>query len=241
MSHDDRTAQVSVLSRNGSGRHRVRRRGAHGELAQQPVRYRERASDPRPPPRCPSERTGQRHGQRVDVADGDQMRNRSTYLLVLPLGAALFSCTRTAWYKDGASAHDYRRESYECERDMRQSGYFGTGYLGQANAAGFFERCMEAQGWEQRTVESHRRRDERERQRSDTVRAQREDYEARLEQQRTEKELSRRSREAVVRRDAGVETAAQPSTVGRCSETEFRTMLKQGMSGSAIEAACFAE
>jgi len=41
----------------------------------------------------------------------------------------------------------FNRDAYECERDMRQSGYFGGGLTGQINAQQFQERCMVARGY----------------------------------------------------------------------------------------------
>ena len=53
------------------------------------------------------------------------------------------------WVKPGASQQDYATDSYNCERDMRQSGYFGTGIIGALNADDFASRCMIAHGWHQ--------------------------------------------------------------------------------------------
>jgi hypothetical protein len=38
-----------------------------------------------------------------------------------------------------------------CERDLRQSGYYGGGIAGQLNMRDFYNRCMEANGWTART------------------------------------------------------------------------------------------
>jgi hypothetical protein len=51
------------------------------------------------------------------------------------------------WERPGATQQDFARDSYECERDMRQSGHFGTGIVGELNAQAFQERCMVARGW----------------------------------------------------------------------------------------------
>jgi hypothetical protein len=57
------------------------------------------------------------------------------------------ACGRAYWTKPGFNQSDWNRDSYECERDMRQSGYFGTGWIGAGNAQGFFERCLGARGY----------------------------------------------------------------------------------------------
>jgi hypothetical protein len=41
----------------------------------------------------------------------------------------------------------FNKENYECERDMRQSGYYGQGLAAVIAANQFFERCMVAKGW----------------------------------------------------------------------------------------------
>ena len=43
---------------------------------------------------------------------------------------AVFGCTRVVWIKPGVSEQEFRVDSYACEKDMRQSGYFGTGISG---------------------------------------------------------------------------------------------------------------
>ena len=65
---------------------------------------------------------------------------------------ALSGCAApTVWVKRGANSQDYSTDSYSCERDMRQSGYYGTGLTGAVNAATFENRCMEAHGWTRET------------------------------------------------------------------------------------------
>ncbi|MGI4976805.1 MAG: hypothetical protein ACRYG6_07665 [Janthinobacterium lividum] len=56
-------------------------------------------------------------------------------------------CTPTTWYKPGASQQDFTTTSYECERDARQSGYFGLGLSGAIEMASFQNRCMGAHGY----------------------------------------------------------------------------------------------
>jgi hypothetical protein len=38
---------------------------------------------------------------------------------------------------------------YECERDARQSGYFGGGVAGALNMVEFQKRCLRAKGYRQ--------------------------------------------------------------------------------------------
>lgn len=61
----------------------------------------------------------------------------------------LAGCAETVWYKPGASQQDYATDSYNCEKDMRQSSYFGGGLIAAFNMRGFEDRCMIAHGWEQ--------------------------------------------------------------------------------------------
>jgi hypothetical protein len=51
------------------------------------------------------------------------------------------------WDKEGATQADYNRDSYQCEKDARQSGYFGTGLAGGLNMRKFFQQCMVADGY----------------------------------------------------------------------------------------------
>ena len=51
------------------------------------------------------------------------------------------------WEKPGASMDQMNKDFYECEKDMRQSGYFGGGIVGEINAQKFHERCLIAKGY----------------------------------------------------------------------------------------------
>ncbi len=73
--------------------------------------------------------------------------------LVIIAAFALAGCARMLWYKEGATQADFRKDTYECEKDARQSGYFGTGFAAQLNMKDFQERCMMARGYEKRRVE----------------------------------------------------------------------------------------
>lgn len=68
-------------------------------------------------------------------------------LLALATALLLTGCAQTVWVKNGSTVQDFNRDTYECERDMRQSGYYGTGTAGAINAQGYQERCMYARGW----------------------------------------------------------------------------------------------
>ena len=68
-------------------------------------------------------------------------------LIVAVAGPLLGGCAQTVWDKPGATQADFQRDSYDCERDMRQSGYFGGGIVGALNASGFESRCMMAKGY----------------------------------------------------------------------------------------------
>jgi hypothetical protein len=52
------------------------------------------------------------------------------------------------WDKPGATQADYNKDRYECEKDTRQSGYFGTGINRAARIVDFFKQCMVARGYE---------------------------------------------------------------------------------------------
>jgi len=72
------------------------------------------------------------------------MRNLPIAVIAL---IALSGCVRTVWVKEGATPQDYNRESYECEKDARQSQYFGGGIVGAINFNEFENKCMVAHGW----------------------------------------------------------------------------------------------
>jgi hypothetical protein len=78
-------------------------------------------------------------------------------IMTLPIALAclfLAGCAQTVWVKDGAGQQDFAKDSYGCERDMRQSGYYGTGLAGVANAQGFQDRRMVANGWHKEIQEA---------------------------------------------------------------------------------------
>lgn len=74
------------------------------------------------------------------------MRHRyftSGFLVVAILGCA----SPTIWDKAGATQQDFRVDSYNCEKDTRQSGYFGGGLAASFEMRDFYARCMIARGW----------------------------------------------------------------------------------------------
>jgi hypothetical protein len=51
------------------------------------------------------------------------------------------------WVKAGVTQDEFRRDLYECERDARQSGYFGGGIAGALAMVDFQKRCLRARGY----------------------------------------------------------------------------------------------
>ena len=74
-------------------------------------------------------------------------------ILVVSLLAVAGCANSVRWVKDGATEQDFNRDSYGCERDVRQSGYYGTGVAGALNAQSFYARCMEANGYRRMRVD----------------------------------------------------------------------------------------
>jgi hypothetical protein len=60
---------------------------------------------------------------------------------------AVTGCVRLVWTKRGVTEQEWRADSYACERDMRQSGYYGTGLAGALNAQDFYGRCLQSKGY----------------------------------------------------------------------------------------------
>jgi len=69
---------------------------------------------------------------------------RSAAALMLLLSACAPTMT---WNKEGATQQDYNKDHYTCEKDARQSGYYGSGIVGAININNFFKECMVAHGW----------------------------------------------------------------------------------------------
>ncbi|MCC5015769.1 MULTISPECIES: hypothetical protein [unclassified Legionella] len=66
--------------------------------------------------------------------------------LLVILSFTLGACTQTYWDKPGVSPQEYARDSYECERDMRQS-YFDENTEGSYARSNFEARCMVSKGY----------------------------------------------------------------------------------------------
>jgi hypothetical protein len=81
------------------------------------------------------------------------MKSKTKLLLIGLMLVGLSGCVRYGWihpnYLPGSlqAEQALKRDGYECEKDMRQSGYFGGGIIGAMNAQEFGERCMQARGY----------------------------------------------------------------------------------------------
>jgi hypothetical protein len=74
------------------------------------------------------------------------MKNLPVTLTVALL--ALSACgAPKVWNKAGATQQDFATDSYACEKDSRQSGYYGGGLVGAINMQEFNNRSMIAHGW----------------------------------------------------------------------------------------------
>ncbi len=82
------------------------------------------------------------------------MPMRFPYIVVAILCCLLAGCASIVWTKPDFTEEEFRVDRYACERDMRQSGYYGTGLAGALNAQGFFDRCMESKGYYKARVEA---------------------------------------------------------------------------------------
>ena len=70
------------------------------------------------------------------------------FILATALAMCLAGCGhRNVWVKPGATQADFNVDRYSCEKDTRQSGYFGTGLVGAINMKNFYDSCMVAHGW----------------------------------------------------------------------------------------------
>lgn len=81
-------------------------------------------------------------------------------LLTTLAAAALSGCAERGWYKPGATQADFQRDTYTCEKDVRQSGYYGEGIPAQKEMMNFYGRCMGAAGWTSATREEFEKRKE---------------------------------------------------------------------------------
>ena len=58
------------------------------------------------------------------------------------------------WDKPGGTQAEFNQDNYSCERDTRQSGYYGSGLVGALNMREFFKHCMIAHGYTLRAQSS---------------------------------------------------------------------------------------
>ncbi len=70
---------------------------------------------------------------------------RNLVLALLLLG--LSGCAPTIWDKPGVTQAEFNTDTYECEKDARQSGYFGGGLAGALRMKKFYGKCMVARGY----------------------------------------------------------------------------------------------
>lgn len=75
-------------------------------------------------------------------------------LMIIFLISSLLGCATTTYYeKPGASDADFKRDNYECERDVRGLPYspysqsLSSMFMDEAIRLRLFEQCMEAKGW----------------------------------------------------------------------------------------------
>jgi len=72
---------------------------------------------------------------------------KKSVLCTLALTILFTGCAPMIWDKSGGTQAEYNRDSYECEKDARQSGYYGSGLSGALELKEFFKRCMVSRGY----------------------------------------------------------------------------------------------
>jgi hypothetical protein len=78
----------------------------------------------------------------------------SIMLFGIILALFLYGCaSKYQLVKYGATQQEVAKDNYECERDARQSGYFGGGIVGEINMRNFFERCLAVKGYQKIKIE----------------------------------------------------------------------------------------
>lgn len=76
------------------------------------------------------------------------MQTRPMGILALFFIAPILAgCAQKTWTKTGATSQSFNDDKYSCERDARQSGYFGGGLIGSLNMQDFYNRCMNSKGY----------------------------------------------------------------------------------------------
>ena len=66
---------------------------------------------------------------------------------VLLLAFILAGCAPMIWDKDGATQNEFNRDGSACEKDARQSEYYGNEFFGTMNKKKFLKRCMTSKGY----------------------------------------------------------------------------------------------
>lgn len=61
----------------------------------------------------------------------------------------LVGCASMTWNKPDVTQAEFNKDSYECQRDARQSGYYGSGIAGAINMREFLQMCMVSKGYTQ--------------------------------------------------------------------------------------------
>ena len=61
---------------------------------------------------------------------------------------SLVGCAKPMiWDKEGGTQREFNADNYDCQKDVRQSGYYGNGLIGTLNMKAFFQQCMVARGY----------------------------------------------------------------------------------------------
>lgn len=81
------------------------------------------------------------------------MPRRPIIALVILAAVVLTGCARVVWVRSGLTAAEWNQDSYQCEKDARQSGYFGTGWVAQIEMERFMERCLLSKGYSKQIVQ----------------------------------------------------------------------------------------
>jgi hypothetical protein len=70
-------------------------------------------------------------------------------MVIAALVASMFALAGCSlcWTKPGFTQAEWNRDRYECERDVRQSSYYGGGIIGGYNMQEFFNECLVARGY----------------------------------------------------------------------------------------------
>lgn len=59
----------------------------------------------------------------------------------------LVGCATPTYRHPDYTPQKWSQDRYACEKDARQSGYYGSGLVGAINMQSFFDRCLESLGW----------------------------------------------------------------------------------------------